>query len=369
MTRPADTVVRDAVHDLAGEARMPTDLAAVAAVAVVKGRRMRRRRRASVAAAAVAAVALTATPYAVLRSERATPQAGWQAPTATPSPEASSPTSWLERPFTLPGGWVITGATAKGTTALESLVLDRERGKYIAVSGYEETWAAPRGRIAAVVDYDRPSSLGLLDVGTQKVRWVKTGAGSLDPVWSPDGRRLVLTGLDKETGAWSFEIVDAQTGKVARHPYDWVRYECTDVCQFTWSPDGKEVALPQSDPKAPRSEAVPHLRRGIQFFSATDGRPTRLVPVHGNVAGAAAWSPDGGSVVVQGQKGPELAEVANGKVVRSYPTDAVHWIDDHRLLHVGDGEAVLLDVSGKELERAPLPDELTEYQYISVAPA
>jgi hypothetical protein len=81
---------------------------------------------------------------------------------------------------------------------------------------------------------------------------------------------------------------------------DPVQFQCTDYCQFTWMPDGKEVALQQTDPVAPRSEAEPHPRKGLPLFSVEDGRPTRLLPVKGDVDGPDAWSPDGWYVVVRG---------------------------------------------------------------------
>jgi dipeptidyl aminopeptidase/acylaminoacyl peptidase len=376
MNRP-DELLRKAVHDLAGTPRLPADLVTHA---ILGGRRIRRQRRLATALGAVVAVVALAAPFVWLHPGSAPPVTG-------PGPTAAEPRvlpppgdNWRDAPLELPGGWVVTGVTSTGGPSSDGLVLDRSRNRYLKADKYDETWAAPRGRFAAVLDDDRRSDVGLLDVPTGKVRWVRTGQPLLNPEWSPDGTRLALTLLDKETASFSLGVlgvdgsfhtfpVDAGIGSPGSGPG---RYFCTDSCLFTWMPDGKQVVLQQTDPAVPRSEDKPHARRGLQLFSADTGQPTRFVPVRGDAAGPYSWSPDGKLVVVKGQEATQLVEVDSGRVVRDLPTvdrdsATLVWVAADRLLMISKGRATLMDPTGRPLELRDLPRELTGLR-IAVAP-
>ncbi|MEU2664067.1 hypothetical protein [Micromonospora sp. NBC_01740] len=378
MNGSGEDVLRSAVREIAAEARAAPDLADRA---LRRGRRLRRRRRTTAAGGALAALVALVGPYAWLRPGAPPDTATW-APVVTPVATVSAaprtmsvvpaPTGdWTRVVVTLPGGWVLTGATSTGTPAVQGYALDRESGRYVAADRrYEETWAAPRGGTAAVVDYERAGRIGLLDLGQGTVRWIRTGSHIMTPHWSPDGRRLALTLLDKESASFSLGVLDAATGAYRTFPVDTDRYFCTDRCFFTWSRDGREVALQQTDPGAPRSESRPHARRGVQFFSATNGRPTRFVPVPGDPAGPWSWSPDGRLVVVKGQDGPKLAEVATGRVIGPAPAEDAVWVADDRLLHRAGwtAEMVLVDLDGRELARQALPASLEVNLTLAIAP-
>lgn len=379
MSRQAEDAVRVAVHNLADEARTAPELTDRA---LRQGRRLRRWRRTVATGGALAAFVLLAAPYFWLRPDPplvtatraprpAAPAASVPAAASTPSDAPPPRGDWTRRILELPGGWVLTGATSTGVPAAQGYALDRERGRYIAVSRrYEEVWAAPRGGVAVVVDYERRGEVGLLNLGTGKVRWVRVGSYIMTPHWSPDGRRVALAVLDKDTGGFSLGVLTAATGGYRAFPVDTSRYFCTDYCFFTWSRDGREVVLQQTDRNAPRSESIRHPRRGVQFFSADDGQPTRFVPLPGDPAGPWAWSPDGKLVVIQGQTDPLLVETGSGRVVRTLPASDAAWVSDDRLLYrrpYGSRDFVLADLAGRELVRQPVPKELLDRE-ISVAP-
>ncbi|MGY0006850.1 hypothetical protein [Micromonospora sp. I033] len=146
-------------------------------------------------------------------------------------------------------------------------------------------------------------------------------------------------------------------------------WSCTDFCDFTWMRGGREVGLTLTARDAPESEPR-DLAKGVQLFSADDGRPTRLVTVPGAPAGPDAWSPDGKLVVVQGQREPLLVETATGRVVNPLPTADVVWVTDDRLLYRrpnGSRDFVLADPAGRELVRQPLPKQLVDLE-VTVAP-
>jgi dipeptidyl aminopeptidase/acylaminoacyl peptidase len=376
MNRP-DELLRKAIHDLAGTPRLPADLVTHA---ILDGRRMRRQRRVATVLGAVVAVIALAAPFVWLHP-RSAPPVTEPSPTAAELRVLPPPgDNWRDAPLELPGGWVVTGATSTGGPTSDGLVLDRSRNRYLKMGKYEQTWAAPRGRFAAVIDYDRPFDVGLLDIPTEKVRWVRTGQPILNPEWSPDGTRLALTLLDKETANFSLGVlsvdgsfhtfpVDTSIGSASSGPG---QYFCTDTCLFTWMPDGKQVALQQTDPAVPRTESKPHARRGLQLFSADTGQPTRFVPVRGDAAGPYSWSPDGRLVVIKGREATQLVEVDSGRVVRDLPTVDLNsatlvWVAAERLLMISGSRATLIDPTGHPLERRDLPRELIGPQ-ISVAP-
>ncbi|MBY8873588.1 hypothetical protein K7640_17280 [Micromonospora sp. PLK6-60] len=387
MNGRTEEALRAAVRDLADEARGAPD---IAGRALRRGRSLRRRRRVVAAGAALAATAVLAGPFVWLRPDPPAGPARWAAPPATSTPPPSGPAAppaastpspsgpvaapppagdWARGPLALPGGWVLTGATSTGTPAELGYALDRSAGRYVT-SRYEETWAAPRGGVAAVVDYERRGELGLLELRTGQVRWVKVGSFIMTPHWSPDGRRLALTLMDKDDGGFSLGVLTVDTADYRTFPVDGKRYLCTDQCFFTWSRDGAEVALQQTDPDASVSESQPHARRGVQFFSPDDGRPSRFVPVKGDPDGPWSWSPDGRSVIVKGPDGPLLAEVATGRTIGPAPAADAAWVAGDQLLYRDRraNEMLLVDLAGRVLARQALPPALEANPVLAVAP-
>ncbi|WP_433687576.1 TolB family protein [Micromonospora carbonacea] len=376
MSSPAEEALKAAVRDLARQARPVPDLAAGA---IRRGRRLRARRRAAAAAgAALVAVAAVALPFVLLRPDSPVrPAVPEPTATVTPTPELL-PTpgpSWSTSPLALPGGWVVTGAGRGGSNQGGSgWVLDRSQGRYLAVQGYTGVWPAPEGTLTALADEDRPGEIGLADSARRRTTWFRTGVWLMQPQWSPDGRRLLLT-LRAEGDPMRIGVLDPAggldgKGALDSFPVDTDRYFCTDSCFFTWTRDGREVVLQQTGSGAPQSESARHPRRGVQLFSADDGRPTRFVAVPGDPAGPWAWSPDGRLVVVQGQHEPLLVETADGRVVRSLPAADAAFVTDDRLLYrrpYGSRDFVLADPTGRELVRQPLPPELVD-RAVTVAP-
>ncbi|MET7966034.1 hypothetical protein [Micromonospora sp. NPDC005305] len=360
MSTSLDETLRTAVRELADGAGPAPDLAARS---LGRGRRLRRRRRVTAAAAALVAVAAVTLPFVLFRPRPTPPPPV----TTTPSP-AVRPTpgaDWARKPLMLPGDWVVTRAQATDGSG-KGVLLDRGRARYFSTNRYYGIAPAPTGSLVAVTDATHPRQVGIIDLTSGKTRWYEVGRTFTGPTWSPDGRRLLLTGpLDH----FGFVVLDLD-GTRKTHPVDMKRFLCTDYCFFVWTRDGREVALQQTDPNRTRSESARHPRRGVQLFSADDGRPTRFEPVPGDPAGPWAWSPDGKHVVVQGQQEPLLVETATGRVVNPLPTADVVWVTDDRLLYRrpnGSRDFVLADTAGRELVRQPLPKQLIDLE-VSVAP-
>lgn len=379
MNGPTEQDLRTALRELADEARVTTNLADAART---RGRRLRRRRRLAATGGALATLVALAAPFVWLRPTAPEPgPAAWGPPadSAAPSPSRipAPADDWTQRPLTLPGGWLLVGATPTGTSYTpdgqriiqQGYALDRTQDQYVSTDEYDEIWASPSGEVAGVVNYDRPGEFGLLDLDSGAVRWVRTGQHTMMPQWSPDGSRIALTIFDKASGDRALGVLSA-TGGWQTFPVDTERYFCTDYCYFTWTRDGREVVWQQTDPTAPRSEAAPHIRRGVQLFSPDDGRPIRFLPIKGDPTGPWSWSPDGQRVVVKGPQGPEIVEVATGRVLGPTASAEAAWGPDNRLLYQDrlTGEMVLIDLDGRDLVRQALPGEVGQQLIVLVAP-
>ncbi|SBT49710.1 TolB family protein [Micromonospora auratinigra] len=362
MSSGLDETLRAAVHELADEVGPAADLAGRA---IGRGRRLRRRRRATVALGTLAAVVAVVLPFALLRPQPAARPTAPTTPAATASPTrlATPGANWTAGPLVLPGGWVVTRAQAKGGSG-SGFLLDRARGRYVATDRYDGIYPAPTGSLVAVRDEARPRQVGLIDVSSGATHWYEVGRALSVPRWSPDGRRLLFTTYQLDHFGF---IVMGTDG--TRKTHRMTGYAgCSDYCDFTWSRDGREVVLPQTGGE--HDEARRDARRGVQLFSADDGRPTRLVPIPGDPSGPWAWSPDGKLVVVQGREEPLLVETATGRTVNPLPSAEAVWVSDDRLLYrrpLGQGDFTLADPTGRELVRQPLPKELISLEVL-IAP-
>jgi dipeptidyl aminopeptidase/acylaminoacyl peptidase len=271
---------------------------------------------------------------------------------------------WAGKPLVLPGDRVVTRAQATGGSGA-GVLLDRKRGRYFSTDRYDGIFPAPTGTLVAVRDDDRPREIGLFDLASGKTHWYEVGRALSTPRWSPDGQRLLFT--THQLDHFGFIVLHLD-GTRQVHPVGLLGWPCADSCEFTWMPDGREVALTLSKR---RSESQPRdLAKGVQLLSVVTGRPTRLVTMPGGPVGPDAWSPDGRLVVVQGQQEPLLVETATGRVVNPLPTADVVWVTDDRLLYRrphGSRDFVLADPSGRELVRQPLPKQLVDLE-VTVAP-
>ncbi len=349
--------VRAAVRDLADDAPVPHDLAAVARV---RGRRLRRRRQAGFGALVVAVVAIVVTPFALPRGDDRIPSVV-PAPPATDTPKTGNPNTgnWWESPYRLPGGAIITALSHRDVGLVDAppdktvhdgnVLLNRKTGKYAVLpASYYTIWGAPVGGRAVASDGE--GNIGIVDAAGGRGIWRDIAA---DPVWSADGTRILFA-TDE-----GFGIMAAATGEVRYRstPMDW----CPDFCTFSWLPGDQQVAVARRDPEAPQSEDQPDVVKDVAIYAAADGRLVRIVPVPGVPLRQDAWSPDGRLVLVRdpvlGQPN-HVVEVGTGRGIGRIPGENVHFLPNGQILSLTDREAVLYDPTGKPLETQTLPYDL-----------
>jgi dipeptidyl aminopeptidase/acylaminoacyl peptidase len=208
---------------------------------------------------------------------------------------------------------------------------------------------APAGNRVLVLD---GASVLVTDVRGANPVSVDAGGFVGDYNWSPAGDRLVGGVSQKEPFRIGFAVVDARTGEVRKQWIDADRYDCSQ-CTFTWTRDGKEVALPIADRSAGEAE---ERVAGLQLFDAETGRPTRALPVTGSPPGPFSWSPDGRRVMAAPPMGAPVGRLYDATTGQSRPfqTGSV-WVTDDVLLVPKDGKVLTLTPDGTVTATTDIP--------------
>jgi hypothetical protein len=371
-----EETLRDAVRDLADEAPHAYDLAAAARV---RGRRIRRRRRAAAGGLALALLVVVAVPYVWLRPEPRTPVVQ---PAPTPSVTTKPivqqlPGFTVKTPYRLPGGAVVTLVTIPSTVVEDGaetsgdntyVSLNRDVGRYRQLPfAYAPLGVSPDGeRFAAAVSRGtvrvlRPdgSTVDTLNVDT----FSRVGG---DPVWSPDGSRLLVP------TAGGFAVYETGTGDYREFPNPDIEPLCSDLCSFSWLPNGREFAVPRRDVTVPRSESVPDRLEGVIVYSADTGAQVRSIPMTGVPVGNEAWSPDGASVLIY-EKGDASGGIRIVDAVSGIPRGELMagpgaiYLTDGRILVYGNRYAQLHAADGTLLEEFRMPSQFADGTTLEVA--
>jgi WD40 repeat protein len=194
---------------------------------------------------------------------------------------------------------------------------------------------SPDGRTLAFLaqmGFDTREAIGLRDVDSGAYRTLVTDMRSLRlPRWSPDGRRLLVKGIDS-TGRYGFHVVDAQTGHstslLTVSPHDE-----SSLGVARWSADGRAIIYSGS-----RGTSVVFVRRDI-----TSGEEQVLTEVPEASLRSRSFDLTGdGSIILiehRGTGGAVIAHHSDGttedvlRFTNKEPVVSVSvWPDGHRLL-------------------------------------
>jgi Tol biopolymer transport system component len=197
--------------------------------------------------------------------------------------------------FQTPGSWwdvVISDAEGNVVTSFPS-------------QGWGISWSPDSTRVAVLVHWfetgEEPRTIGIYGIDGERQTLLTPhviGGGEADPVWSPDGRSLLLG---------NFEIpLDGSPPRPL--PIEGVGR--------TYSPDGSRVAYNSRSSHFVR----PRTRSSLVIAAADGSNPQE---VFGDRVGSIAWSPTGDRIAFTSWNGTELRllDVATGTVTLLTETD------------------------------------------------
>ncbi len=347
-----DTLLKDTLDEWSAQAQVPAGLAEAAL------RRRSRRRTLRIGLAAGSTAVLVAAAAAVF-SIGGTPQSSSRPliQPATLSTDTSVradlgtgfPNHLVAAGHVAVGAYYAVHAGAKGTTPQSY-----QRTWYVydpALGTYQPTpWAyvdvAPGLQQAAVLEGPLPASrVGILDLRTQQViGWIPVPRPVGGLVWSPDGRRLLLTTYTASPDTMNdgsgsprsgFYVVNAAAELGPFHPLPPIADNWNTRQDLGWSRTGTLIWAPTvTDPS--------------KVFYDLNGaaRPAPAREDDGTLQDA-GLSPDGTMQVKFGPgSGPAVtvSKISDGRKVAVLPLEQARaWADDHQLFGIGCGP----DCSGK----------------------
>ncbi|MFG1654614.1 hypothetical protein ACGFIE_32255 [Micromonospora sp. NPDC049275] len=294
--------------------------------------------------------------------------AGPGADAATVAVGDSGRTDGAQVTFPVPGGGpqAIHAYSSLGGDA--AYVLDTRAGKYRRVP-YVSVQVSPDGHTVAVEQTD--GRIGVVAraalAGGGAVRWTDLPPGTFTG-WSPDGKALLTTTLDKETRSFAVHRYDVATGRLRHTP---VNLDC-DVCTAGWAADSTRyvVQLRGTDPDLPT---------GPMRYLNPDGTAGRLVGAEGHIWDATAYSPSRRYAVVEPARGvgfegvdpsllaewqrPRILDLATRRTIGSVATSwpVLGWYDERQVVKVAhtSGGSTVLEVTdvrtGRVSRSVPAP--------------
>lgn len=324
-------------------------------------RRLRRRCLVVVATGAALATAAVVGPSAAGATARlAAPSASSQAGPAGPANGSAAPV------FPRPGGGLRAIHTYVDLfQSHEPYLLDTVRGGYRGLPFLNNLALSPDGRTVAVEGLDGRIGVAerhaLLAAGEPAVRWTDLPVGS-PGWWSPDGRALLVTTLDKATRTFTAHRYDVGTEQIRSTP---IRLDC-DTCTAGWAADSTRYVVRLRGPD-------PAIPDGPMQYLNPDGTPGPMVGANGHIWSADAYSPSRRYVSVEPSRPfvgepaewqlPKVFDLRTGTVVRAVATawPLLGWYDDGHVVRVAPGTESapvfeVLDIrSGEVTKRVPAP--------------
>ena len=186
----------------------------------------------------------------------------------------------------------------------------RQLTNHAKKSSTSPAWSPDSTKLAFATDRDEKRQIYVIDPRggeARKLTSVEDGVGSF--AWAPDGKSFAFTSTEPKTDAdkerekkfGEFDVI----GEGYRMSHLWVFDLATQkarrltsgaftVGQFSWSPDGTQIAFDHRVNSASTSGAT----ADISIVSVADGKVRPLVTQAGADAGP-VWSPDGSKIAFE----------------------------------------------------------------------
>ena len=187
----------------------------------------------------------------------------------------------------------------------------RQLTNHAKKSSTSPTWSPDGTKLAFATDRDEKRQIYVIDPRggeARKLTSVEEGVGAF--AWAPDGKSFAFTSTDAKTDAdkerekkfGDFDVI----GEGYRMSHLWVFDLAAEkarrltsgtaftVGQFSWSPDGTQIAFDHRVNSASTSGAT----ADISIVSVADGKVRPLVTQAGSDSGP-VWSPDGSKIAVE----------------------------------------------------------------------
>jgi dipeptidyl aminopeptidase/acylaminoacyl peptidase len=263
---------------------------------------------------------------------------------ARSAPPPAAPVVESVPTFPSPGGGPVAIQAWAGLSGETPLLLDRVTGRYRPVP-YVSIRLAPDGLRVAVEKDDGRIGIAdrqqLLRHGDRAVRWTALPAAGME--WSPDGRALLTTTVDKERRRQTAHRLDVRTGRVR----DTLLPPWTSGA-VGWAADSRRY-LVMAEP------ADPAATNGPLRYVDPDGTAGPALGVEGRVWGADAYSPSRRLVIVEPSR-PELTptpaqvlDLRTGRVLAVVDAELplLGWHDEWQVVRVApapEGTPTVLEV-------------------------
>ncbi|MFI6919968.1 hypothetical protein ACIBIZ_08440 [Nonomuraea spiralis] len=245
--------------------------------------------------------------------------------------------------------WRVTAFSKEVSSSRRAAYLRSSSGiSFVKKKGYGELEPAPKGGKVAGVPYSSPgafNSVVIFDSAgkAKRISTVRKLLNATTPMWTRDGRKLVLSIQKDEISTVGFVIVDTVTGTSKA-----VMVRGVDpLSSFQWTPDGKYLVAGIADPYA-----------GVRVYRQ-DGRTHRTLRKIGFMQGQDSFSPSGKQLLTLCLSAKAsnycLWDFKSGKLVKRVNDNGMRstigwWDDQHLSIMVSDDDgtrAVVIDLNGE----------------------
>jgi Tol biopolymer transport system component len=241
-----------------------------------------------------------------------------------------------EGPSFSPDNWKLAYTSNRSQSGWELYTYDLSKGTELQLTSREgqvrfPNWSPVPGDTRIVFEWRKPepqpeTNIWMLDIATGDVQQLTHGGADSRPEWSPDGTHILFGRATTDTtGDGRITPSDASDlytlDLASRLEKNLTRTPGLDDFDFTWSPDGKQIAFTSVRGDV-NGDGVVNLSDSQDLFRIdADGRGERMLDLGGKPVYTPAWSPDGRFILVvvaeeDGQTALWRFDTTNGRFTR-----------------------------------------------------